>query len=131
MFTLDFDLISVEETWLSDSLKPLVELDGYTLLTKHKSNRKEGGGIGMYIKNDINFIERNDLSCPDEFKNKFDYLNFLLFLNRYTITSQFGINPLFFRYKFHKMKFLNSAIFYFLLCTLELLVANLNIYRLI
>ena len=50
-FLVSFDVITVEETWLNDVLKPLVNLSGYTFITKHQSQRKEGGGIGIYIKN--------------------------------------------------------------------------------
>ena len=50
-----FDVITVEETWLSDTIKPLVELNGYTFITKHKSKCKEGGGIGIYVKHEIDF----------------------------------------------------------------------------
>ena len=35
-FIVSFDVITVEETWLDDLLKPLVNLSGYTFITKHK-----------------------------------------------------------------------------------------------
>ena len=69
-----FDLITVEETWLSKPLEPLVQLNGYSFISKHKNKCKEGGGIGIYIKDGINFTERNDLMCPKEFENLFDYM---------------------------------------------------------
>ena len=69
-----FDVITVEETWLSDSLEPLVTLNGYKLVTKHKSKCKEGGGLGIYIKDGIDFKVRRDLSCPKEYEDMFDYL---------------------------------------------------------
>ena len=72
--TSSFDVITVEETWLSDILKPLVTLNGYTLVTKHKSKCKEGGGLGIYVKEGIDFKERKDLSCPKKFEVMFDYL---------------------------------------------------------
>ena len=68
------DIITVEETWLSESLEPLVQLDDYTLITKHKNKCKEGGGIGIYVKNEINFTHRDDLACPKEFEDLFDYM---------------------------------------------------------
>ena len=69
-----FDLITVEETWLSKPLEPLVQLNGYSFISKHKNKCKEGGGIGIYIKDGINFTERNDLMCPKELENLFDYI---------------------------------------------------------
>ena len=69
-----FDVITVEETWLSDTLMPLVTLNGYTFIAKHKSKCKEGGGLGIYIKNGIKFKERSDLSCPKDLEDIFDYL---------------------------------------------------------
>ena len=69
-----FDVITIEETWLSDLLLPLVALDEYIFVTKHKSRCKEGGGLGIYIKKTIDFIERHDLSCPNDIEDIFDYL---------------------------------------------------------
>ena len=60
---ISFDYITVCETWLDKNLESLVQLEGYSFVTRHKSKRKEGGGIGIYIKNGINYIERNDLDC--------------------------------------------------------------------
>ena len=68
-----FDVITVEETWLNDLLKPLVEMENYTFLAKHKYKCKEGGGIGIYIKTDIKYTERKDLDCPKEYQEFFDY----------------------------------------------------------
>ena len=67
-----FDVICVEETWLSDLLEPLVTLNEYTLVTKHKSKCKEGGGLGIYVKNSIDFKLRDDLSCPGNLVDIFD-----------------------------------------------------------
>ena len=64
-FNVSFDIITVEETWLNDLLQPLVNLSGYTFIAKHKRQKKEGGGIGIYIKNGIDYLERNDLDCTD------------------------------------------------------------------
>ena len=73
-FPIGFDVITVEETWLNDALKPLVNLDGYTFITKHKRQCKEGGGIGIYVKDGIDYVERNDLSCPDDINDSFSYM---------------------------------------------------------
>ena len=73
-FPESFDIITIEETWLSDSLVPLVQLEGYTFITKHKYRCKEGGGLGIYIKDGIEYANREDLTCPVEFRDIFDYM---------------------------------------------------------
>ena len=47
------DAITVEETWLSESLEPLVQLKDYTFISKHRNKLNRGGGIGIYIKKDL------------------------------------------------------------------------------
>ena len=66
------DIIAIEETWLNESLEPLVAMDNYTFISKPKLLCKEGGGLGVYIKNGIKFFERPDLACPEECRNSFD-----------------------------------------------------------
>ena len=68
-----FDVITIEETWLDDLLKPLVDLSGYTFIAKHKRQKKEGGGIGIYIKNNIEYVERIDLDCFNDHEDIFYY----------------------------------------------------------
>ena len=68
------DIITVEETWLSEPLEPLVQLNEYSFIGKHKQKCKEGGGIGIYVKNEIEYIKRDDLTCPNEFEDLFDYM---------------------------------------------------------
>ena len=68
------DIITVEETWLSEPLEPLVQMNGYSFVSKHKNKCKEGGGIGIYVKNEIDYNKRDDLSCPKEYEDLFDYM---------------------------------------------------------
>ena len=49
-FPYSFDLITIEETWINNDLEHLVNIDNYTLITKHKQKCKEGGGLCIYIK---------------------------------------------------------------------------------
>ena len=67
-----FHVITIEETWLDKSLEPLVKMDNYQLITKHKYKCKNGGGLGIYIRRDLKFVERIDLKCPLEFQELFD-----------------------------------------------------------
>ena len=49
-------------------------MENYTFIPKHKLKCKEGGGLGIYIKNDLKYIERTDLQCPIGYQEFFDYL---------------------------------------------------------
>ena len=69
-----FDLITIEETWLDSTLEHLVNLENYTLITKHKQKCKEGGGLGIYIKNGLEYKVRSDLRCPSDYQDSFDYI---------------------------------------------------------
>ena len=66
------DIITIEETWLSKPNESLTHLNGYSFISKHENKYKEGGEIGIYIKDGIHFTERSDLKCPKEFENLFD-----------------------------------------------------------
>jgi len=48
-------------------------MDGYRLITKHKFDKKEGGGIGMYVANDVQY-KVLDISVPEEQRCMFDCL---------------------------------------------------------
>ena len=68
----EFDVITIEETWLNDDLEAMVKLDNYNLVTKHKSKCKEGGGLGIYINNKLKYKIRDDLACPVGYQDFFD-----------------------------------------------------------
>jgi hypothetical protein len=58
------DVVAITETWLSDSvLTSEITVDGYTVLRKDRNdvNKTRGGGVALYIKNEINILERVDL----------------------------------------------------------------------
>ena len=81
-----FDVITVEESWINDILQPLVQLENYALITKHKKKCKEGGGICVYIKAGLKYKERLDLKCPDKFNDLFDYV-FIEILTEKTLNN--------------------------------------------
>ena len=56
-----FDIITIEETWLNEDLEALVVMENYHFISKPKLMKKEGGGLGIYIKDGINYKHRNDL----------------------------------------------------------------------
>lgn len=50
----NFAILGFTETWLKDDFSSLIHIDEYTLLEKHRQN-KRGGGICLFIKNDFIF----------------------------------------------------------------------------
>jgi hypothetical protein len=69
-----FDIISLEETWLDDSQESLACLQGYEAIFKHKKPAKIGGGLAIFIKNDLNFKARYDIHFPEDKQDMFDCL---------------------------------------------------------
>ena len=58
---MQFEIIGLVETWLKDKPFDYFHLDGYSL---EFNNRKlgKGGGVCLYIKNDMKYHVRNDLA---------------------------------------------------------------------
>ena len=61
----NFSIIGLTETWLSENCTNMYNIRNYKLLTANRKN-KSGGGVGMYIKEGINFRLRKDLSVFHE-----------------------------------------------------------------
>ena len=62
---LRFSIIGLSETWISNHTSGLYNLEGYDLVEKYRINRN-GGGVSLYIRDDLKYIERNDLDIYDE-----------------------------------------------------------------
>ena len=58
---IQFDAILLCETFLTDTNRDLFNIPGYTFISRHRKHYRQGG-VGIYIKNNINFIIRDDLS---------------------------------------------------------------------
>ena len=63
--TTPFQLIGLTETWLNDTNKDLFKLKNYDFVNMNRST-KIGGGVGIYIANQINYKIRSDLNLSDE-----------------------------------------------------------------
>ena len=61
-----FPIIGLTETWLSDSNSDLFSIEEYEFIERHRQTRS-GGGVGILMKNNLNFIYRDDMSHFDEF----------------------------------------------------------------
>ena len=63
MFKFKFDIITLCETWLNDTISDNeIGLDGYDLIRKDRN--RSGGGVVMYIRNMISYKVRSDI-MPD------------------------------------------------------------------
>ena len=60
---IKFSLIGVSETWLND-YSHSADIDGFNFIHKHRPNRT-GGGVGLYISDNLDFKIRADLSFDD------------------------------------------------------------------
>ena len=56
---IQFDAILLCETFLSDNNHDLFNIPGYTFISRHRTHYRQGG-VGIYIKNNINFVIRDD-----------------------------------------------------------------------
>jgi hypothetical protein len=60
-----FSIIGISETWLTPDNFMLYDFDNYTGISNHRIN-KRGGGVALFIKNDIQYIERPDLTIMSD-----------------------------------------------------------------
>ena len=57
-------IIAISETKLKEDGVCNISIDGYRFISKHSPTN--AGGVGIYIKNDIEFFRRQDLDCDFE-----------------------------------------------------------------
>ena len=62
---INFSLIGISETWITDNTANLYDISGYKFINVNRKN-KVGGGVGMYIKDHIQYKVREDLSTAKE-----------------------------------------------------------------
>jgi endonuclease/exonuclease/phosphatase family metal-dependent hydrolase len=53
--------LAVTETWLSNANKDSVDLVGYEFISNNRQD-KSGGGVGIYINIDVNYVVRHELT---------------------------------------------------------------------
>ncbi len=65
VYTNDFDIIAISETWLKDNVREdALDLAGYQRPI-YKNRASRGGGVMLYVKEEIGAIHRTDLECND------------------------------------------------------------------
>ena len=55
-----FSVIGISETWLDNISAPLISLPNYNFVSCNRET-KTGGGVGIFISEQYNYILRNDL----------------------------------------------------------------------
>ena len=58
---INFTILGITETWLTDNNYELYNLQNYNLVEKHRTTRS-GGGVGIYLPESLNYKHRGDLS---------------------------------------------------------------------
>ena len=64
-FNLSFQVIGLTETWLNDTNDDLFKLENYNFVNVNRCN-KNGGGVGIYISNQMKYKLRTDLNLNYE-----------------------------------------------------------------
>ena len=67
--SIDFQIVSLVETWQKDEPHEYFNLSGYNLEYKNRSSSKRGGGVCLYIKENIRYKLRNDLVDTSDSNN--------------------------------------------------------------
>lgn len=60
-----FKIVVISETWLTNETANLIKLNNYNFVYKNRTN-KRGGGVGMFIKQDVKYIENDDSIFDDD-----------------------------------------------------------------
>ena len=56
----EFTVIGITETWLNNTTCQLYKMDNYNMIDNHRDD-KMGGGVAIFLKNDIAYKQRTDL----------------------------------------------------------------------
>ncbi|ESN91909.1 hypothetical protein HELRODRAFT_181964 [Helobdella robusta] len=65
----EIDVLAISENWLNDSNENLIDINGYVFKGKHR-RIKHGGRVGFYIKNNLDYKIRDDITSK---KNEFEF----------------------------------------------------------
>ena len=64
-FNIPFQVIGLTETWLNDNNDDLFELENYEFVNVNRKS-KNGGGVGVYISNQMKYKSRTGLNLNYE-----------------------------------------------------------------
>ena len=63
---MDFDVIGISETWLTDDNKDLYSISNYQHISNVRKTRR-GGGVSLFIADHIKFKELTQYSISNDF----------------------------------------------------------------
>ena len=58
---LKFTVIAISETWANDTNQIFLNIPGYKRHLKSRSNERTGGGVALFVKEHLSFVNRDDL----------------------------------------------------------------------
>ena len=62
---LNFFVLGLTATWISNSSSGIYNMEGYNLIEDFRKNRK-GGGVSLYIRKNVKYVKRSDLDIFDD-----------------------------------------------------------------
>ena len=62
---INFTILGITETWLTDINCDLYNISNYSLVEKHRTTRS-GGGVGIYIPENVEYKYRRDITKFDD-----------------------------------------------------------------
>ena len=63
---IEFRIIGVTDTWLNESSRWLYGMNNYEFIENHRTD-KTGGGVGLFVRDNISFLKRPDLEIFNEY----------------------------------------------------------------
>ena len=70
LLLIEFAVLDITETWLNDSNYDLYHIENYDFVKNHRTIQS-GGGVGMFIHDQIGYKIREDMKIFDEFCESF------------------------------------------------------------
>ena len=67
--SFDFNIIAITETWETESNSSLLKLPGFVKVSKARKNNENGGGVALFLKEDLKFIQKDIIT--DSFESLF------------------------------------------------------------
>ena len=65
----EFNVICLQETWIKHEMTlsaALIQMDGFTFVNLPRESSSKGGGLGIYLSNEIPYKQRKDLTCSTD-----------------------------------------------------------------
>jgi hypothetical protein len=70
-----FDVITIQESWLSSNNEILANLNNYEIICKHKLGKSQaGGGLCTFVRSNLMFSIRSDLKFKNDKNCMYDCL---------------------------------------------------------